>query len=171
MAKLTREEKIEIYERRLKGETLKALAFEFNVNFHRIEYLVRLIKKHGYNILRKDKNKYYSKEFKELIINRVLVNKESITSVAIDIGLSSAGILRNWIKKYKENCYNVIEKKRGRKSKTMTKIKKAKKILTKEDKIKELENKILYLEAENEYLKKLNALVQEEELLKSKESE
>ena len=37
--------------------------------------------------------------------------------------------------------------------------------LTKEDKIKELENKILYLEAENEYLKKLNALVQEEELV------
>ena len=49
--------------------------------------------------------------------------------------------------------------------------KKTKKILTKEDKIKELENKILYLEAENEYLKKLNALVQEEELVKNKESE
>ena len=35
---------------------------------------------------------------------------------------------------------------------------------------KELENKILYLEAENEYLKKLNALVQEEKLVKNKES-
>ena len=118
-----------------------------------------------------DKNRYYSKEFKELIINRVLVNKESIVSVAIDIGLSSEGILINWIKKYKENCYNVIENKKGRIPKTMTKIKKSKKTLTKEDKIKELENKILYLEAENEYLKKLNALVQEEELAKSKESE
>ena len=53
----------------------------------------------------------------------------------------------------------------------MTKIKKTKKTLTKEDKIKELENKILYLEAENEYLKKLNALVQEEELAKNKKSE
>ncbi|WP_294706885.1 IS3 family transposase [uncultured Fusobacterium sp.] len=164
MAKLTNEQRIEIYERRLKGETLSSLALEFNININRLKYLVRLLKKHGYNILRTDKNRYYSKEFKELIINRVLVNKESIVSVAIDIGLSSEGILINWIKKYKENCYNVIENKKGRIPKTMTKIKKSKKTLTKEDKIKELENKILYLEAENEYLKKLNALVQEEEL-------
>lgn len=171
MAKLTNEQRIEIYERRLKGETLSSLALEFNININRLKYLVRLLKKHGYNILRNGKNRYYSKEFKELIINRVLVKKESITSVAIDIGLSSEGILVNWIKKYKENCYNVIEKKKGRRPKTMTKIKKSKKTLTKEDKIKELENKILYLEAENEYLKKLNALVQEEKLVKSKESE
>ncbi len=78
MAKLTNKQKIEIYERKLKGESTKELSIEFNVNI---------------------------------------------------------------------------------------------KTLTKEDKIKELENKILYLEAENEYLKKLNALVQEEELAKSKESE
>lgn len=112
MAKLTREQKIEIYERRLKGETLSSLALEFNININRLKYLVRLLKKHGYNILRNGKNRYYSKEFKELIINRVLVKKESITSVAIDVGLSSEGILVNWIKKYKENCYNVIEKRR-----------------------------------------------------------
>ena len=171
MAKLTNEQKIEIYERRLKGETLPSLALKFNVNIHNIKYLIRLLNKHGYSILRNDKNKYYSKEFKEVAINRVLIKKESLRFVAVELGLSSIGILYNWIKKYKENCYNVIEKKKGRKSKTMTKIKKTKKILTKEDKIKELENKILYLEAENEYLKKLNALVQEEELVKNKESE
>ena len=106
-----------------------------------------------------------------MTINRILLNKEPICSVAIDIGLSSDGILHNWIKKFKENCYNVIENKKGRKPKAMTKIKKTKKILTKKDKIKELEEKILYLEAENEYLKKLNALVQEEESAKNKESE
>ena len=171
MAKLTNEQKIEIYERRLKGETLPSLALKFKVNIHNIKYLIRLLNKHGYSILRNDKNKYYSKEFKEIAINRVLIKKESLRFVAVELGLSSIGILHNWIKKYKENCYNVIEKKKGRKSKTMTKIKKTKKILTKEDKIKELENKILYLEAENEYLKKLNALVQEEELVKNKESE
>ena len=171
MAKLTNEQRIEIYERRLKGESLRTLALEFNVNFHRLEYLVRLLKKHGYNILRNNKNRSYSKEFKMIAINRVLLEKESKISVAIDIGLSSEGILHNWIKKFKENCYNVIESKRGRKSKTMTKIKKSKKTLTKEDKIKDLEREILYLKAENEYLKKLNALVQEEELVKNKESE
>ena len=171
MPKLTNEQKIEIYERKLKGESTKELSIEFNINTSNVKYLFSLINKHGKNILRNDKNRYYSKEFKEIVINRVLIGKESINSVAIDIGLSSSGILHNWIKKFKENCYNVIEKKKGRKSKTMTKIKKTKKILTKEDKIKELENKILYLEAENEYLKKLNALVQEEELVKNKESE
>lgn len=171
MAKLTNNQKIEIYEQRLKGESLKSLSFNFNINIRNVKYLIRLIDKHGYNILRNGKNRYYSKEFKELTINRILINKESINSVAIDLGLSSDGILHNWIKKYKENCYNVIEKKKGRKPKTMTKIKKSKKILTKEDKIKELEEKILYLEAENEYLKKLNALVQEEESAKNKELE
>ena len=171
MAKLTNEQKIEIYERKLEGESLRKLGREFKVNFHRLEYLVRLLKKHGYGILRQGKNKHYSKEFKESAINRVLLNNEAILAVALDVGLSSDGQLINWIKKYKENCYNVIENKRGRKPKTMTKIKKTKKTLTKEDKIKELENKILYLEAENEYLKKLNALVQEEELAKNKKSE
>ena len=171
MAKLTNKQKIEIYERRLKGETLSSLALKFNINIHNIKYLIKLLDKHSYFILRNDKNRYYSKEFKEIAINRVLIGKESIKSVAIDIGLSSDGILHNWIKKFKENCYNVIEKKKGRKSKTMTKIKKSKKILTKEEKIKELEEKILYLEAQNEYLKKLNALVQEKEQQKKKELE
>ena len=171
MAKLTNKQKIEIYERRLKGETLSSLALKFNINISNVKYLFSLINKNGKNILRNDKNRYYSKEFKEIAINRVLIGKESINSVAIDIGLSSCGILHNWIKKFKENCYNVIESKRGRKSKTMTRIKKSKKILTKEDKIKELEKEILYLKAQNEYLKKLNALVQEEELAKNKELE
>ena len=155
MAKLTKEQKIEIYERRLNGETIKSLALNFNINIHNIEYLIRLIDRHGYSILRDDKNRYYSKEFKELTINRILTNNESILSVAIDIGLSSTGILTNWIKKYKENCYNVIEKKKGRKPKTMSR--------TNEEKIKDLEKEILYLKAENEYLKKLKALVQEKE--------
>ena len=171
MVKLTNKQKIEIYERKLKGESTKELSIEFNINISNVKYLFSLVNKNGKNILRNDKNRYYSKEFKEIAINRVLIGKESINSVAIDIGLSSCGILHNWIKKFKENCYNVIESKRGRKSKTMTRIKKSKKILTKEDKIKELEKEILYLKAQNEYLKKLNALVQEEELAKNKESE
>ena len=171
MAKLTNEQRIEIYERRLKGEPIDSLALEFNVNVRNLKYLVKLLKRHDYSILRNGKNRHYSKEFKEIAISRVLIGKESINSVSVDLGLIGSGILNSWIKKYKENCYNVIEKPKGRPAKTMTEIKKSKKILTKEDKIKELEEKILYLEAENEYLKKLNALVQEEELVKNKESE
>ena len=61
-----------------------------------------------------------------------------------------------------------MEKKRGRKYKSMTKPKKNDKILSEKDKIKQLEEENLYLKAENEYLKKLRALVQERELKEKK---
>ena len=171
MAKLTNKQRIEIYERKLKGESTKKLSIEYNINDSKIRYLYSLINKHGYSILRSNKNRYYSKEFKLITINRVLIGKESTNSVAVDIGLSSNGILHNWIKKYKENCYNVVEKKRGRKPKTMTKKIKINnnKKMTLEEKIKELEKRNLYLQAGNEYLKKLEALIQEREQQKKKE--
>lgn len=120
MAKLTNTQKIEIYEKRKNGKTLSQLAKEYNVNVHRIEYLIRLINKNGYDVLRKDKNRYYSKEFKEKAILRVIENHESIASVSIDIGLASFGILQKWIKSYIENGYNVVERKRGRHAKEET---------------------------------------------------
>ena len=167
MSKLTREDKIKIYERRKKGETIPSLAKNFDVQESNIKYLVDLIEKHGYDILRKDKNRTYSKDFKLQIINRILINHESINSVAINIGLVSPGILHNWLSKFKENRYNVIEKK-GREPKSMTKPKKNDKTLSEKEKIKQLEDEILYLKAENEYLKKLRALVQERELKEKK---
>ena len=61
MVKLTNKQKIEIYEQRLKGESLKSLSFNFNISIRNVKYLIRLIDKHGYNILRNGKNRYYSK--------------------------------------------------------------------------------------------------------------
>ncbi|WP_216640343.1 IS3 family transposase [Fusobacterium pseudoperiodonticum] len=168
MSKLTREDKIKIYERRKKGETIPSLAKNFDVQESNIKYLIALIEKHGYDILRNGKNRIYSKEFKLQTINRILINNESINSVAIDIGLASNGILHNWLSKFKENGYNVVEKKKGRKPKSMTKPKKNDKTLSEKEKIKQLEDEILYLKAENEYLKKLRALVQERELKEKK---
>ncbi|MDY4010983.1 MAG: transposase, partial [Fusobacterium gastrosuis] len=86
MSKLTREDKIEIYERRKKGETISSLAKSFNVVESNIKYLFALIRKHGYDILRNDKSRLYSKEFKLQTINRILINHESFNSVALDIG-------------------------------------------------------------------------------------
>ena len=168
MSKLTKEDIIEIYERRKKGETISSLAKNFNIRESSIKYLVDLIEKHGYDILRKDKNRVYSKDFKLQTINRILIDHESINSVAIDIGLTSSGILDNWLSKFKKNGYNVVEKKKGRKPKSMTKLKKNDKVLPEQDKIKQLEEENLYLKAENEYLKKLKALVQERELKEKK---
>ena len=121
MAKLTREQKIEIYERRLKGETIKSLALNFNLNISTVKDLFRLIEKYGYEVFFNIKNRIYLKEFKLKAINRVLLNHKPIRAIVIDIGLYLHGTLIYWIKKYKENCSNVIEKKKGKKTKAMTK--------------------------------------------------
>lgn len=47
MTKLTREQKIRIYERRLKGETIKSLA----LNMSTVKDLFRLIERYGYEAL------------------------------------------------------------------------------------------------------------------------
>ena len=158
MSKLTYEDKIKIYEEKQAGETWSSLSAKYKVNPSVIQYLVRLIDKHGLDILRTTKNKYYTSYQKETIINRVLLNNESIVSVAIDEGLLSWSMLLNWIKKYKEMGYNIVERKRGR-SPTM-KVSKKKKNETDKEKIKRLEEENLYLKAELEYSKKLRAVVQ-----------
>ena len=158
MSKLTYEDKIDIYNKRKKGFTKISLAKEYNVSISIIDYLFRLIDKHGYDILRTNKSKYYSPYKKKQIINRVLIGGESTTSVAIDEGLPSFGMLPNWIKKYKEMGYNIVERKRGRP--TMPKVTNKKENETDKEKIKRLEEENLYLKAELEYSKKLRAVVQ-----------
>lgn len=162
MTKITREQRIEIYKKRKQGKTSNSLSKEYAVHISKIEYLIRLIDKHGENILRKEKNNCYSPQMKEEIINKVLIENHSVRSTSIDYGLTSDGILFNWIKAYKANGYVIVEKTRGR-SPTMANKKqltKEYKDMTPEEKVKYLENKNLYLEAEVEYLKKLRAVVQ-----------
>jgi len=159
MGKLTFEDKINLYNDRKAGMSIPALCSKYKILHANVEYLTRLIDKHGYDALRKNKNRKFTSYEKEEIINRVLLNNESLLSVAIDEGLSSSGMLVNWIKKYKEMGYNIVERKRGR-SPTMPK-----KIINKDketdrEKIKRLEEENLYLKAELEYSKKLEAVVQ-----------
>ena len=158
MSKLSYEDKIEIYNERKNGRTFSYLSTKYNIRIDNIKYLVRLIDKHGYNILRTSKNRIFSTIEKERIINRVILDNESVCSVAIDEGLLGNGILFNWIKKYKEMGYNIVERKRGRS--TMPKVTKKKENETDKEKIKRLEEENLYLKAELEYSKKLRAVVQ-----------
>ena len=158
MSKLSYEDKINIYQKKKNGQSRRSLSREYQVNELIISYLYYLIDKHGYDILRKNQNRYYAPFQKEQIINRVLINGESVFSVAIDEGLLSYGMLQNWIKNYKENCYNIVERKRGRS--TMPKVTKKKDKETKDETIKRLEEENLYLKAELEYSKKLRAVVQ-----------
>ena len=160
MSKLSYEDKINIYNNKKEGMSIKALSKKYDVRDNVIKYLVRVIDKHGYEVLRTNKNNYYSPNQKEQIINRVLIDGESIFSVAVDEGLSSDGLLRNWISKYKENGYNIVERKRGR-SPTMSKKElKSKANETIEEENERLRKENLYLKAELEYSKKLRAVVQ-----------
>ena len=158
MSKLTYEDKINMYSDKKNEMSIIQISNKYKVRETTVKYIYRLIEVHGYDILRTTKNKYYSSNQKEKIINRVLLNNESITSVSIDEGLLNPGILANWIKKYKEMDYNIVERKRGRP--TMPKVTKKKENETDKEKIKRLEEENLYLKAELEYSKKLRAVVQ-----------
>lgn len=153
MSKLSYEEKIEIYNKRKSGVTVSKLSLMYGVRVDIIKYLVRLIDKHGFDILRTNKNKKYSVAEKEQIMNRILLNNESACSVAIDEGLLSQGMLQNWIKNYKDMDYNIVERKRGRSPTMNKKPIKVKKDETQEEIIKKLEEENLYLKAELEYSK------------------
>ncbi len=159
MSKLSYEDKINIYDERKQGNNVVNISKKYDVRKDVIKYLIRLIDKHGYDILRTNKNRNFSKEEKERIINRVLINNESACSVAIDEGLLSQGMLQNWIKKYNDMGYNIVERKRGR-SPTMNKKDKPKKSETIEEENERLKKENLYLKAELEYSKKLRAVVQ-----------
>ena len=78
MSKLTYEDKINLYKDRKNGLTIPTLVSKYNIRHEVVEYLIRLIDKHGLDILRTNKNKYYPPYQKEQIINRVLINNESI---------------------------------------------------------------------------------------------
>ena len=160
MSKLSYDEKVSLYYEKKNGTTIPTLVSKYGIAKHNIWYIIYLIDTHGFEILNKKENNKYSKEFKQNAINRVLLNNESVMRVAIDLGLPHDSLLQNWIKKYKENDYNIVERKRGRSPTIMKKPKETNKKETIEEEVERLKKENLYLKAELEYSKKLRAVVQ-----------
>jgi transposase InsO family protein/transposase-like protein len=77
--------------------------------------MVKLIDRYGIEIYERP-NKVFTEEFKEEAIVKALTGPKSIKQVSLDLGLRSCGILSNWIREYKKNGYNVVIKKKGRRS-------------------------------------------------------
>lgn len=165
MSKLTKKDKLDIYSLHKQGETLSSLSKRFCLNKSNIEYFIALIDRHGVQIMNKTKNRKYSIDFKLMLINQVLLEKQSIRSVSLQYGLSNIGILANWIRSFREKNGIIVEKTRGRKS-TMKKLKKPYAQMTDAEKVKYLERKNELLEIENIYLKKLDALIRAEKAQK-----
>ena len=107
--------KKEIYEKYCEGYSSEYLSKKYGLDASHIRYMCRLIDKHGLDAIRHKFTKH-SPAYKLAAINRVLEDGESITVVAIDLGLANKCVLQQWIKSYIENGYNVVTKKKGRPS-------------------------------------------------------
>ena len=161
MSKITDKERLEIYKKWKKGEGSERLSREYGIDRSKIKYLVRLIERHGPEILRQGKKQKYTKAFKEEVISKVLKENQAITDTSIEYGLPSEGTLANWIRSYKENGYVILEKKKGRPPMKDKKedLKSPLEEMTQEEQIEYWKNRAVYAEAEAEYLKKLHAVV------------
>ena len=154
--KLTDENKIEMYRLKKEGYSYMELSKKFKINSSNVRYMVKLADLHGETILIKRKNTYYPVELKLDIINEVLISGNSIKATSLKYALPNPGLLHNWILKFKENGYNILEKPRGRTSKMKNNNKKIEK--NELSKVEQLEKELEYLRAENAVLKKLKEI-------------
>ena len=114
MTKLSKKDKINIYSSwKNYGKSVEQLGKEYNVTPSNLRYLLRLMERKGISILDKSRTNY-SIEFKEEAIKRVLINHELAYQVSLELVLPNQGIIHNWIRKYKEDGYNVINHKKDR---------------------------------------------------------
>ena len=160
--KLSYEDKVQIYELRKQGYSLEQLSNKFGINNSNLRYMIKLIDRYGIEFVKKGKNRYYSPDLKQEMINKVLHEGWTKDRVSLEYDLPSRTILLNWLSQYRKNEYTIVEKTRGRVPKMGCKRKKTWEEMTELERLQE-ENERLRTEVA--YLKKLKELEDRDEAL------
>ena len=161
--KLSYEDKVQIYELRKQGYSLEKLSNKFGINNSNLRYMIKWIDRYGIEFVKKGKNRYYSPDLKQEMINKVLHEGWTKDRVSLEYGLPSRTILLNWLAQYRKNgWYTIVAKIRGRVPKMGHKRKKTWEEMTELERLQE-ENERLRTEVA--YLKKLKELEERDEAL------
>ena len=119
-AKYSKELKLEIVKRYLKGESASALAKEYGMSKSmekNIMYWARRFEAMGDGGFDYSKtNNSYSKDLKEKIINEYLSGQLNSNELSYKYKISSPAIVKEWVKKYNESGEDGLSESRGRPS-------------------------------------------------------
>jgi len=163
--RLTLKQKMKMCEEHLIKEKSISHASEMygGYDLGRLKYLISIYKRYGKDAFLNRENGVYNRNTKLLGISRVIENKESIRSVALDLGLIDPAILGDWVNLFKSKGEAAIKDTYPRKD-----------YLSKDERAKAIVDQALVeenqrLKAEIEYLKKSRSLTKKLEGVTSKE--
>jgi len=163
--RLTFEDRLKMCEDHvLRGKSLSHISEEKgNYDIANLKYLINLYKKFGSEVFLNREDIVYYRDTKLLAISRVKAGKESLRSIALDLGLPDPTILAGWIKVYKAKGESGVQDTYPRKN-----------YVLKDERTRQIVDKKLAeenerLRAEIEYLKKSHSLTQRLEGVTSRE--